>query len=391
MNLVKASVIGKRLTVILAILLVLYILFLITKPAVISAFYYVFPPKDLPNPIFGMLDPLEFVEKPVANNNFSIELNTSNGRLPAGMPTRMKVYEFAPDYFSYEAGRAAQDNAQKLGFTDDELITDLKGDLYSWRSKISGGTLNINKNTKSLELKTPLVGKNIMYKAQTISSGSAAQGAISILTQINRFSDPLYSKGTNTVTFGKIQGNNLTMATNNTEIQFARVDFFRQIETVPILGPNPKIGLINVTLSAAKIQNTEMNYPFMTADVHEIIPNTEATYPIIPIDEAWAAVVSGKGVVVNVTPKGSSVFDSTTAPRVDRALIENIYMAYYETPEKQQYLQPIYVFDGKYNIGNAPGGEITIYYPAIQGQYIKPLEAIPTTPTPITQPSSPVQ
>ncbi len=53
------------------------------------------------------------------------------------------------------------------------------------------------------------------------------------------------------------------------------------------------------------------------------------------------------------------------------SLINNIYLAYYDTPNRQDHIQPIYVFEGSYNVGNKPGGDITLYFPAVDGKWIR--------------------
>ena len=59
--------------------------------------------------------------------------------------------------------------------------------------------------------------------------------------------------------------------------------------------------------------------------------------------------------------------------RIDKILVNNIYLAYYDTPKLEKYLQPIYVFEGNYTTVGGGAGQITLYYPAISGDYILPV------------------
>ena len=103
----------------------------------------------------------------------------------------------------------------------------------------------------------------------------------------------------------------------------------------------------------------------------EIETETNATYPIIPVQEAWDMVTEGKAVITQVTPKQSNPFEPYYPVSVEKVLIDNIYLAYYETPKLQTYLQPIYVFSGKYTTRGTEGGDVTLYFPAITGEWTK--------------------
>jgi len=80
-----------------------------------------------------------------------------------------------------------------------------------------------------------------------------------------------------------------------------------------------------------------------------------------------------KGVIVNATPAGTGVLDTNTTPVAEDIFINNIYLAYYDNSSFQQYLQPVYVLEGKYTTGGTQGGNITIYYPAVTPEFIQPV------------------
>jgi hypothetical protein len=97
-----------------------------------------------------------------------------------------------------------------------------------------------------------------------------------------------------------------------------------------------------------------------------------ATYPLVPVNQVWSEVSKGNGVISSVVPNGLSPFADYRPVRVDRILINKIYLAYFEDLSYDQpYLQPIYVFEGNYTSSGGGGGSIHIYYPAVSGQYIK--------------------
>ncbi len=372
MTLVELANTAKILIRLAILLVIVYILYLIITPAAIRGFRSIFPDKNEPTPVYGQLPPLEFVEKPVSNSNPEYELNTVNGRLPGGFPEKMVVVRTTAPPFSYEAGKNAQAHAQTLGYTEDELLTDLKGTVYRWRDKQTGGLLDIDTTTLTLFVDTPLAGKSSLFRVGGLSESSAKARAIQMFTSIDRLTDTFYKTGTQTVTFGKITGTLIELVPTSQQAQLAQVDFFREIYDYPVLGPDPKIGLVNTLVKSEDSSMPALNFPRINYTQWEAVDDKKGTYPIITVSEAWNAVSNeNKGVVVSVIPIGSSIFSPIKEQRVDKILIKDIYLAYYDTPTRQSYLQPIYVFEGEYTVSNRPGGTITIYFPAIQGQYIK--------------------
>lgn len=378
MTLTEIALQARKIIAIIAALIVVYVMYLMLKPVAIGAWAYIFPDKELPNVLYGQLPPLEFVEKSISNSKTPIyELNTKDGKLPGNLPNKMVVYPSAPNPFSYSAGKNAQAHADILGFTDEELITDLKGDKYRWRDNETNAVLEIDINSRILTLNTPLSNKKELYTPGTMDENRAKELALNKLNSIGRFYDKLYKEGTQKVTLAKIQGNVL-IPTSTYDAEMARVDYFRKINEYPVFGPDPTRGLINVTVRRPGKEYRVLDHPFIEYSEWEIVSTTgenRATYPIIPVAAAWNAVSrENKGVIVSVSPKDSSVFSIYSPVQIDKILVNNIYLAYYDTPAQQKYIQPIYVFEGSYNRGNSAGGNIVLYFPAISGQYIDSVE-----------------
>jgi hypothetical protein len=385
MNLTSTSKTFKTgIKVLLAIVFVYYIVILYVGPASISLLKKMFPPKDTSNPSFGLLVPLEFEEKPINGYQPNYVLNTKNGHLPFNLPYKMTVYKIIQPKFSYLGGKNAQTDAGLLGFSASDLVTDLKGDTYKWRNINTGSILEIQTDSRDLIMTTNLTSKASSYPSGTLDTDLAKQAAVNLFRSLNRFNDDFYPKGTQTAHLGRFYGNQIIETTNTRESQIAIVDLFRSIGKYKIVGPDPSKGLLHVVLRSPGSLTTPLNYPITEAYYHEIVATSDATYALISVDDAWNAVKEGNGVITNVTPKGANPFADYLSTKVENILIDNVYVAYYETPKIQKYLQPIYVFEGKYTTRGTDGGYITIYFPAIKGQYIGKEAPIPTpTPTPI--------
>lgn len=379
MNLTKtASFVKKFVKYLFLIVGSYYLLTFVIFPGSVSLFKAIFVRKIPPNPIYNQLDQLEFVKKKVNNENPEYVLNTTNAKLPTDFPDKMKVYKFKPQQYSYLAGKNASAEAAVLGFTDEDLVSDLSGTVFRWRDSRTTSSLTININSREISLDTNLSGKSSNFTQKSLSQEVAKEIARNKMALIYRFNDGLYPTGSQTVKLGYYIGNKLYETDNTAEAQLALVDFYRSIETFPILGPDPSKGLMRIIITKQSRNPTPLDNPFLEATYWEIDPETKATYPIIKVSEAWNMVINNRAVITQIVPRKSNPFDIYSPVSVERILIDNIYLAYYETPKYQTYLQPVYVFSGKYTTRGTEGGDISLYFPAITGEWTKQSGVTPT-------------
>jgi hypothetical protein len=372
MNLTKTAEFVKKFLRYFVLIVGSYYLFAyILLPGSINLIKAIFTKKTPPNPIYNQLDQLEFVKKKINNENPTYVLNTPNAKLPTNLPLTMKVYKFKPQQYSYLAGKNASAEAAVLGFTDSDLRSDLSGDVYSWRNSRTMSTLTININSRELDLDTDLNGKSSNFNKGSISKETALVSAINTMSSIYRFNDDLYPKGTQNIKLGYYIGNKVYETDDQAEAQLALVDFYRSIEEYPILGPDPSKGLMRIVVSKNSKNPNPLNNPILEANYWEIETETKSMYPIIKIGEAWDMVLNNKAVITQVTPKKSNPFDTYYPVSVEKIMIDSIYLAYYETPKYQTYLQPIYVFSGTFTTRGTEGGDIVLYFPAVTGEWTK--------------------
>ncbi len=344
-----------------------YVMLPMSKQALKS----LFPPRNPPNPAFGILEPIRFESLNIlGTSNPKYTLLTTDGRLPRDIPDRMTVYRYKPPLFSYEAGKRASDDAGKLGFSDASLTTSFKEDEYRWVDPSTRSDLVINIRSYFLEKNTPITSIANVYTPGSISRTKAISEAKSILRSIERFSDPLYEDGSENVNLGIIRGREIRYTTFHREVEIARVDFFRSIRDFPIVGPKHEEGLIYIYVAEAPRENPILRSPYIYYNVRSIETESRATYPIIPVSVAWEQVSSHRGAISRVRPSDKSIFEEYKPVNVREILITDIYLAYYDDTEDQDYLQPIYVFEGNYTGVGEEKGVITIYYPALASEYI---------------------
>lgn len=386
MNLVETAELTKKILKGIAATLVLYFIFLGIKAPIKASWVALFPPKNQPTVAFGLVDPLQLTQVPIVGNNPEYVLNTADGSLPEDLETVMKIYKYKPVRYSYSAGANAQRDASILGYTDNMRVSELSELTLKWEDVFYGGKLAIDLNKNTLELVTPLASKGSLFPAGKLNKVLVIEVAQELFTRMDRFTDPLYKKASLKdikVYFGKFTARGAIEANSILEAQIARVDIFRSVEDYPILGPNPTHALLQVFLRTPEAdgRNRQLNFPLVKAYHWEIDTTQQATYPLLPIAQAWEQISTNGGVISNVTPKGQSPFLGVPITRVDKILVNNIYLAYFDNKEPQTFLQPIYVFEGNYTAATGGSGNITLYYPAVSGEYVRPLPtAEPTTP-----------
>ena len=379
MNLTKTAVMFKRWAKIAFLVLgVYYGWMFFGGPGLRSLIKLFYVTKDPANPIYGNLDPLEFTNKEVTGDQI-YKLNTANGKLPGKFPFKMNVYKFKPRTYSYLAGNTAIEDAKYMGYSEADLITDLKGTVYRWRKAETNSFLEVDINTRHLYADSDMVKNSARMQKGRLNEDYAKGTALTFLTKLDRMDD-LYRQGFQKVTFGYVGGTRLFETTAQRDVIFARVDLYRKMGDFMILGANPKIGLLTVFVTVPdKDIFPAITYPKADVYYKELEAETTASYPIIDISTAWDAVKNGKGVITSVTPAGTTLFDKPPAPVVSEILVDNIYLAYYENLKDQTHLQPIYVFEAKYKSLGSQGGEMVIYLPAVSGEYVKPIpvQAVP--------------
>lgn len=360
------------------IVVVYYITTLWLIPTGRKIYRMIIRPLDPPNTAFGQLDQLEFVQKELQTPAQRYVLNTKNGALPDDFPVKMQVYKIKRPAQSYLSSEKAIADADLLGYQEKDLISDLKSNVYKWRNSQTGGTLEINKDTGVIKLETKLNSTLDKKLTKDLSESLAEKRAKDMFGTLERFSAQ-YDKGTSSVTLGKFSGNRVNQAITKIDGQVAQVSFYRYIQPAgnkkyKVVGPDPYKGLLYAVVGNGAKKNP-LGFLSLEAYYKEITLDSDATYPIIEVQTAWEAVRAGRGVIAGIKPANQSPFETYSPVPIDTILINNVSLSYYESTRYQPYLQPIFVFEGKYGAKTSSGatnnGDIIIYFPAVSGEYVR--------------------
>ncbi|HUW24392.1 MAG TPA: hypothetical protein VMW04_02065 [Patescibacteria group bacterium] len=289
------------------------------------------PPPPAPTVTFGKLPKLEFPERKDLPK-LSFKLETISGTLPK-LATQAKVF-FIPQPSS---NLLAWDNtkawARQLGFNrEPEAI-----DRYEYRftSETNPPTiLEVHVLSKNFRLyydwKSDL---EILSQGNPPQEKEAIALARGFLQGAGALSEDL-SQGPAEVTYLKYKDGNLTKALFFSEANFAKVNLFRQdLDNLKILPANPKDTNVSITIGPTGNRNRgiiEAKYTYAS-----ISQANFATYPLKDVNAAWSQLTDGKAFVANLGNNSG-----------EKIIIRNAYLAYYDSENPQNFLQPVIVFEG---------------------------------------------
>lgn len=306
------------------------------------------PPPPLPTVAFGKLPAIKFPDKG-PNPPFTPRLETVDNKLP-GFPEAINVY-FIPqktsDLFTWERAKSW---AEQMGFINEPEKTDEYNFIYRLSSPYltTLKTNVISSNfTYSVEYQDDLTlagKKNAPEKTQAINEANK------FLQTANAFTSSLEA-GTQETIYFSFNPPKLEKAAALSEADFTLVNFFRgNINNLKVLPPNPEKSLVSILVSGAIepakkiLEANYIHYP--------INEQTSATYPLKPVSLAWEELQKGQAYLADFGQN----YDG-------QVVVRNVYLAYFDPPDDQRFLQPIYVFEGD--------REFSAYIPALDSKFIE--------------------
>lgn len=290
------------------------------------------PPPPPPTVAFGKLPAIKFPQSlasPSAELNFTLE--TIEGKLPI-IPSIGTVF-FTPNPLpNLLALTRAHELASRLGFGGEPQPESQT--VYRWqnaqeplrvlRIDIVSGDFNINYDySADLSL---FAEKNLPTSEQAIAE------AKNFLQNLGLLSSSLMN-GEAKVSYWRLVGNILIQTTSLSNADAVRVDLAREdILEMRLLPPNSPRELVYFIFSG----NTQPSKRFLEVSYKfwEIETDQSATYPLKTANFAWEELKSGGGFVAKLGEVKGPV------------VIRKIYLAYYYSSEQQNFLQPIFVFEG---------------------------------------------
>lgn len=288
-----------------------------------------FPPEPPPPTIaWGKLPTLHFPEKP-GLPAFSYALQTATGELP-NFTNQMPVYFMPKQQISFLKLEEAQGLASTLRFSGSGVP--LSETIYRFSREGTSLTLDINTVNKTLSVNYRLSDTPELLTLKPKSQEDAAREARSFLSSASLLTEDL-QKGTTSLEFLRVDGDQLVTASSLSEANFVRVNFFRQpVGEVPVVTPNRKKANVWFLVTGSEDRDLRIiagEYHYFPIDLAQ-----SSTYPLKTAQAAWDELVTGKAYIAHY-------------PAIDTKItVRKIYPAYYDSGTAQGFLQPVVVFEG---------------------------------------------
>lgn len=319
----------KWLTILTVSLVLITVLFRIGKN--IKEYFY---PTPLPPATvsFGKLTKVEFPPNIIVVKDFTYTLDNVSGTLPT-FSDKINVYKIIQLQPNLLALKNAQDLVSRIGFSGEGIA--LSNTLYQWDDKenlqrrLTYDILSFNFNLSSDYLANPIViaGKNLPGEKGSVSK------AESFLESLSSFPLDFNIEKTKT-TLLSVKNSEILPATSLSTTQLIRVDFFQKdVDGLPIFYPNPLHSTVHFFIAGGNYDAQVVSANFF----HQNISELSATYPIKTNEQVFEELKQGKAYIASYSGNDKEI------------LLKKIYLAYYLSEEKQNYLMPIIVFEGNNN------------------------------------------
>lgn len=295
----------------------------------VALYKFFFPTPPIPPTVeYGKLPAIIFPESITQGVTYTID--TVSGDL-GSFPDRAAIHEITvlePNLLNLEETR---EKATSVGFTNGETrITDT---VYSWRERRDASTiLTINIISHDFTIRSSfLTNTDIVNSSAILPEDQAKKLTTSFLDKMSLL--PVdYDETKTTTQLLSIQNGRTFTATSLASTDVIRVDLFQKdLNKLPIYYENPNASSMNFIVSKQNQgQIVEANYHWQPINTQK-----SSTYPIKSVTEAFEELKKGKGYI-------GSYFGSSS-----EILIKNVVLGYYMSNQKQEYLMPIYIFEGK--------------------------------------------
>lgn len=309
-----------------------YILIRIFWSVFSTVFLLVFPPKAIPpNHAFGKLPAVKFPETATPSAKLTFQLQTIEGTVPAASASAVVYFmpKTAPNLLGLNK---AQDFARTLSL-DPAPIQESKN-IYRFNdAELPLRRLRYDIVSQNFILRYAFEQDPTLFIEKNFPLPEAAKTeAVNLLQNGGLYREDL-SEGANTVTFLKLNGNQLDATTSLSQADAVRIDVFRRpIGDMQIRTPSPEEAPVSIILSGSsnpKKRVIQYAYTFWPVDY-----DTTATYGLKTSEQAWTELQGGSGYIARYPSTGNL------------AVVRNVFLAYYDSFDPQTYLQPIFVFEG---------------------------------------------
>lgn len=308
-------------------ILLAILLFFLSKGA-ISLYSSLFPkPGPAPEAAFNALPPLVFPES-VTQEKFKYSLDTVSGNL-GEFPDRLKVYKTVVSEPNLLSLQSTQSLVAKTSFTFNR--TKLNDTTYAWNEVVRPEKrLTVNIVSKDFSIDSNFLTYPDLAANGRVNEENAKNEVTEFLSLLGLFPSDIDILQTN-VDLLKLEDEKLVAALTPSDAQIARIDLYQSdLDKFQIVYPNPPHTTMHFIVGGANTREL-MEASFN----HQAISNESSTYPLISVNDAYSLLKKNGAYV-------GSYFGSSTD-----IVIKKVYLGYYLGVAKQEYVMPVFVFEGK--------------------------------------------
>lgn len=287
------------------------------------------PPPPAPTVAFGKLPALKFPQSSVTGE-FSYTLETVSGILPVAS-LQVNVYKTVQNQPGLLSLQKARDRVSRAGFTKQEK--QISSRVYQWTDDF-GRIISLDIISRDFDLTSNFLQDQKILTAENLPNQEKAKTiATKLLEQLDllpkEFADFSFRES-----LLAIKNNNLLPATSRSQADIVRLDFSPSLlDDKPIVYPQKNQALINF-LVAGNADDAkaivEAHYFYRAPDL-----KNSTTYPLKTVDQAWKELTDNQGFIAGLAEKNLKTIT-----------IRNVYLGYYLSPATQDFLYPVFVFEG---------------------------------------------
>jgi hypothetical protein len=306
------------------------------------------PPPPPPTIAFGKLPKINFSQI-TGLPNFTYKLETIQGSLPT-LQTVAKVYVVAKNEGKFSSLDEVMNKARRMGFTNQpETLSETK---FRFSSASNPPTiLELDKITGDFQLKYDYQNdQTILNEQKPPNNDQAVAEAKRFLQNVDLLKDDI-TNGPSAVSYWRFQPPNLIAAISLSEANFVKVGLNREgLDNIPIVSENPQEPFITFLFSGARSQDKrilEINYHYSLIE-----RQSQATYPLKTTTLAWQELQENKGYIASLGENNDGL-----------VTIRKVTLGYFDLRSSQNFLQPVFVFEGDRNF--------TAYIAAVDQKYVE--------------------
>jgi len=290
-------------------------------------------PPPPPTVGFGILPKLRFPQRVDIAKPDSYVLETANGSFP-DFGDRAKVFFMPQSSLGLLDDEDARRIAATYGYVFEPQIHSSR--MYRWtKSTPITSTLQVDIQSLAFQVTTDYLSRPELLANPDLPDNFEAVDLVKkYLGKVEQAKDIATSSGE--VVFKKSIGGELEDAVSYSDADFISVD----INRVPIddkyrmFTPEGYKGTINAIITGSLSGNDALVH--FENNYHDVDYDQVHTYPLRDPRSAWNILKAGEGYVAS--------YDGD-----EQAVIRIVRLGYYDDFEEQEYLQPVYVFEGDNN------------------------------------------